>query len=69
MNNEANLEGWIYYGNKIGRSHHIAPDNDLISHSVDADMSDKFICACDPRLDADKDIILHHAMDARPNNL
>ena len=65
---ETYSEGWIFYGSKTERSHHIVPDNDLIAHNVSTDMSDEFICACDPKLNPDKNIVFHHAMDARPNS-
>jgi hypothetical protein len=68
MKGETHSEGWIFYGSKTAKSHHIAPDNDLIPHNVSTDMSDDFICICDPVMNPDQNIIYHHAMDARPNN-
>ena len=41
---------------------HVTPVNDLIAHDSDPD------CICDPHLDADGGIWVHHSLDGRERN-
>ena len=45
---------------------HIIQLGDIIEHNLDASYTDEFICICNPTVDYEKGIIIHHAMDGRP---
>lgn len=58
-------DGWMLYGGSNGAYHHIIPEDDLIEHKQVADLTDIFLCSCDPGVIPDQNIIVHHPMDGR----
>ena len=47
---------------------HVYPLNDLIEHntSLVTEQAETYLCQCRPKLDIDNQIIIHDAMDGRP---
>jgi len=40
---------------------HITPNDDIIQHNTNSDF-----CQCNPVIDYENDLVIHYAMDARP---
>jgi len=47
---------------------HIVPANDLIEHNNESKYFDEFVCSCDPEIDYENNMVIHWAMDGRPQS-
>ena len=48
---------------------HLVPLGDIIEHKIDSKYTDDFVCICNPTIDYDNGMVIHHAMDGRAEYL